>query len=312
MKKEKSSIIVYGMGKAYESVRFYIEETFDILAYSDKNWNKLNLERRGNVIPPDKIKDYLCDYIYISSEKYAEEIKRELEKNYGISPLKFLTIQDMWWYIGNQSIRDSWIISKLKEVPQGLTILDAGAGNMRYKPYCNHLAYISQDFGEYDDSKEEAGLQNRDWNSKKADKSVDVVLCSEVLEHLKDPNVALRELSRIIKKNGILLLTAPFCSLTHMAPYYYSNGFSRYWYEDNMKEVGFEIMEMIPYGNWFMYIAQELERFPYVAQRYTTTFDKDVTSKILEMVKILLDQSKIDEGSNELLCFGYLVKARRM
>ena len=61
----------------------------------------------------------------------------------------------MWWYVHNPDARDEWIINKIKEIPLGLSLLDVGAGNMPYKKYCNHLNYISQDFGEYDDSKDE-------------------------------------------------------------------------------------------------------------------------------------------------------------
>lgn len=262
---EKSRAIVYGLGEVYESSKYYLESAFDILACSDKRWKEFE---SGEVIAPENIKDYPYEYVYITSKKYSEEIKKELVGKYGISEKKILTIEDVWWNIENSSKRDKWIINKLKEIPAGLTLLDAGAGNMIYKKYCNHLNYISQDFGEYDDLEFEEGLQIKGWHSQKVDiisdvisiplddNSVDAILCSEVFEHIKNPIKALGEFARLIRHNGILLLTAPVCSITHMAPYYYANGFSKYWYEENLQEAGFEILEIKPRGNWFTFMAQ--------------------------------------------------------
>lgn len=37
----------------------------------------------------------------------------------------------------------------------------------------------------------------------------DVVLCTEVIEHVENQNEALKELSRVLKRNGILVITTP-------------------------------------------------------------------------------------------------------
>lgn len=46
-------------------------------------------------------------------------------------------------------VRIEWVIKQLKDLPEGLRILDAGAGERRFKPFCDHLKYVSRDFGEY-------------------------------------------------------------------------------------------------------------------------------------------------------------------
>jgi Methyltransferase domain len=94
----------------------------------------------------------------------------------------------------NTSTRQKWIAEKLSDIPTGQRILDAGAGEQQYKKYCNHLDYVSQDFGEYNPANAPVGLQMEDWNYGKLDivsditaipepdNSFDVVVCFELLE----------------------------------------------------------------------------------------------------------------------------------
>jgi len=41
------------------------------------------------------------------------------------------------------------------------------------------------------------------------DDAFDAIICSEVVEHLPDPDVALREISRVLRPGGVLALTTP-------------------------------------------------------------------------------------------------------
>ena len=131
----------------------------------------------------------------------------------------------------NEHSRTTWVKRVLSEIPTGSRILDAGAGEMQYKRFCIHLDYVSQDFGSYDGEGDASGLQVGSWDQSQIDivgditdipepsASFDAVMCIEVLEHLPDPPAALRELSRLLKSGGMLILTAPFCSLTHFSPH---------------------------------------------------------------------------------------------
>ncbi len=224
----------------------------------------------------------------------------------------------------NESVRQEWLEKVLTGIPSGLRILDAGAGELANKKYCSHLNYVSQDFCQYEGSGNNKGLQTGSWETQQtdivgdiadipeADESFDVVLCSEVLEHLPSPVLALQEFQRLLKKGGTLILTAPFCSLTHFAPYHYSTGFNQYFYEHHLEKLGFELIEMSANGNYFEYLAQEIRRVPSVAEKYTVSkvalFEK-VAIKIV--LKVLDRFSKQDSGSNELLCFGYHVIAKK-
>ena len=52
------------------------------------------------------------------------------------------------------------------------------------------------------------------------DASFDATLCSELLEHVPEPTPALDEFARLLKPGSFLILTAPFASNEHMAPYH--------------------------------------------------------------------------------------------
>ena len=223
----------------------------------------------------------------------------------------------------NESARVQWIEKTLKKIPAGSTILDAGAGESQFKRFCDHLKYIAQDFGQYE-GEGNIGLQMGKWDNSKLDivsdilsiplpdHSVDAVMCTEVLEHIPDPIGAIKEFGRLIKPGGYLLITAPFASLTHFAPYHFASGLSRFFYEKFLPENGFEITELELNGNFFEYVAQENRRIKTVAAKYAGK-KINIFHKIIIHLNLLILQnlSRKDRGSSELLCFGIHVFARK-
>ena len=220
--------------------------------------------------------------------------------------------------------RENWLEHTLLKVPVGSKILDAGAGEGRNKKYGSHLEYTSLDSGEYDGVGDKQGLHKGSRDYSKIDIIADIedlpikegtydaVLCVEVLEHVKNPNVALKELYRILKKGGTLILTAPFNSLTHYAPHFYSTGFSSYYYKYHLSELGFEIFELTPNGNFIEYMAQELRRIKNVSETYTSKkLSLLFTAAIYIVLRYLSKLSFIDKGSSELLCLGYFVVCKK-
>ena len=219
--------------------------------------------------------------------------------------------------------REQWVRSILESLPKG-NLLDCGAGECKYKDSCSHLNYVSQDFCQFDGNAI-AGLdKNGKWNTSKIDivsditnipvddQSFDYILCSEVLEHIKYPHLAIKEFSRIIKKNGTIILTAPFMSFTHFAPYHYCSGFDKYWYEEVLKDFGFKLKKIVASGNYFDLLSQDLLRGITVADKYSKRFNVIQNFILALMIRILNGKSKNDFGSSEFGCFHYFVIAEKM
>lgn len=222
----------------------------------------------------------------------------------------------------NESNRHTWIKKELSSLPPGSILLDAGAGEQPYKKYCTHLQYVSQDFAQYNPDELKQGLQMGQWDYgtldivsdiasiPRPDASFDAVLCSEVIEHIVNPIEAIKEFSRLLKPGGQLILTAPFCSMTHFAPYHFYSGYNRFFYETVLPEHGFEIVELTENGNYFEYIAQELKRLELIGINYAATNQPDEVKQALDVLLDYTQQcSAKDQGSSELLFFGMHVRA---
>lgn len=215
----------------------------------------------------------------------------------------------------NEGNRQAWLKKTLASLPAGTRILDAGAGELRNRPLCSHLAYVSQDFGQYQGAGDGKGLQTGKWDTSGIDlvcditaipepnAAFDAILCSEVLEHVPEPTKALDEFARLLRPGGKLILTAPFASLVHFAPYHYCSGFSRYWYEHHLTQRGFQIDELTPNGDWFAYCQQELMRLGSMARRYGDwgwPF-----AYVLGMLGALYFKVRGGQRADDLACFGW-------
>lgn len=224
----------------------------------------------------------------------------------------------------NEINRLNWLKKTLSKLPDGVRILDAGAGELAQKQFCKHLNYVSQDFAEYSGQGNGKGLQTGTWDQTQLDiisditaipepdNSFDAIMCIEVFEHIPNPILAIKEFSRLLKKGGYLIISAPFNSLTHFAPFHYYSGFNKYFFEYYLPENGFEIIEYETNGNYFEYLAQELWRLPEIAKKYANTKKGFMQKILIYFMALLLNKYNIkDTGSSELLSFGFQFIARK-
>lgn len=216
----------------------------------------------------------------------------------------------------NEETRNIWLAQCLGALESGSRLLDAGAGELRNRDLCAHLVYISQDICQYEGKGDSRGLQTGIWDTSKVDIicditdipepdcSFDAILCSEVFEHLTDPLKAIAEFSRLLKPEGKLIITAPFSSLVHFAPYHFATGFSRYWYEHHLPLNGFKVDELIANGDWFSVLKQESLRLPKMARQYGRGFP--IFAYIIAGINaIYFSTVNKRRGADDISCFGW-------
>ena len=183
----------------------------------------------------------------------------------------------------NEYNRDQFVSEVAKATPRGAKVLDAGAGSCKYRPLFTHCDYKTQDFHQYEGSSVGPMADKDVWSYGQidyvcdatsipvADGSFDVVLCTEVLEHVPEPISVVKEFSRILRVGGKLFLTAPLGSGLHQEPYHFYGGYTPYWYQLFLGKIGFEQIEIIPNGGFFKHYAQESRRFSaWIAPRHVT------------------------------------------
>jgi ubiquinone/menaquinone biosynthesis C-methylase UbiE len=226
--------------------------------------------------------------------------------------------------LNNKQDRLKWIQTTLLALPNGWKILDAGAGEQPFRPYCKHLTYVAQDFAKYDGKGNGSGIHQGSWSNENHDiisditaipvesGTFDAVMCTEVLEHVPHPVDAIKEMVRVLRPGGKIIITAPFVSLTHFAPYHYSTGFNRYFYEYWLEKYNCEIKELTFNGNYFESIAQEL-RYSFEASIEYSGLKPGLKEKLAQRIilSFLKRNSKQAPGSKDLLAFGLMIVAEK-
>ncbi len=174
----------------------------------------------------------------------------------------------------NTRLRRTWVAEQAARIPAGARVLDVGAGVGQYRPLFAHCEYKAQDFAQ------EPGTIDKytrlDYVSDITaipveDGSFDVVLCTEVLEHVPEPIKAVQEMARILRPGGRLLLSAPLGSLLHQEPYHYYGGYTPHWYRKYLPQFGLRIEALERNRGFFSLFGQEAQRFASLIDPRRTT-----------------------------------------
>lgn len=126
--------------------------------------------------------------------------------------------------------------------------IDLGAGKAKYKEIVKTAAtdYIALDAFSNENIDVVADITNTGLEGN----SFDTVICTHVFEHIPRPWLATREISRLLKKEGICIITAPFIQTSHADPEDYFR-YTVQGLESLFRDNGFEIVESGGYGRMF-------------------------------------------------------------
>lgn len=114
-------------------------------------------------------------------------------------------------------------------------VLDIGCGHKPYRDLFPGTQHWGMDHGIIDTSPDFVGdalcLPVRD-------ECIDIVFATQVIEHVTDPHVMLRECRRVLRINGCLILSGPFYWPLHEEPYDFFR-FTKYGFQQLLKDSGF-------------------------------------------------------------------------
>ena len=117
-------------------------------------------------------------------------------------------------------------------------VLDAGSGEGdRYKNFFKFDKYISLDINKNSNPDIIGSVENISLG----DSSVDSIVSTQVLEHIKNPQKAIEEFYRVLKSGGYCLVTVPQLNELHEEPHDYFR-FTKYGLEEIFSHTGFKII----------------------------------------------------------------------
>ncbi len=140
-----------------------------------------------------------------------------------------------------------------KKASSGELILDAGAGKKPYKKHFSHLSYESADLPGNGEHTYQCDLHKIPVE----DKRFSLIICNQVLEHVKNPFVVVKELERICKPGGFLFFSVPFYYPEHMIPYDYYR-YTRYGAKLLAEQAGFDVESVENVDSYLSMISFQL------------------------------------------------------
>lgn len=128
-----------------------------------------------------------------------------------------------WWFVAREKIISNYIkklITSKNLSNQDLKILNVGCGPGRSSQYLSKFGHVvSIEYDKYccEFASEKTGLEIINGSITELpfdDNSFDLVCAFDVIEHVEDDQLAVQEMKRVAKENGVLFITVPaFMSL---------------------------------------------------------------------------------------------------
>jgi SAM-dependent methyltransferase len=149
-------------------------------------------------------------------------------------------------------------IKNISLIFEGGSLLDVGCGTKPYEPLFKVDSYIGLDIANGFHEKDSKLTNVYYYDGKEFpfnDKHFDYVISIQVLEHVFEQEQFLEEMYRVLKPNGLLFITVPFCGYEHEIPYDYGR-YTSFGLKYFISKKGFEVIEQHKNGNFIETLTQ--------------------------------------------------------
>ncbi len=196
--------------------------------------------------------------------------------------------------------------------PLNAAVLDLGAGESPYRELFGHARYTTSDWTE---SLHVRGRRADIIASAEAlpvaDGSFDLVLCTQVLEHVPEPGAVLAECFRVLAPGGRVALTVPLLWELHEAPHDYFR-YTEYGVRYLLNKAGFDDLQVEPRGNGFTALAQLMLNLGWAmgdAQDGLSEHRAEARAILTRLGSELASLAPLDVG--KVMPLGYTATARK-
>lgn len=146
-----------------------------------------------------------------------------------------------------------------KSVPANALVLDAGSGLQPYLQLFNHTRYESADFEKLDIEYKKTTYVCDLRNIPVEDCRYDFIIFNQVMEHLPEPGIVLKELYRVLKQGGKLFYSGPLFYEEHQQPYDFYR-FTQFGIRFLFTQQGFNINRIEWMEGYFGTVGYQLEK----------------------------------------------------
>lgn len=214
------------------------------------------------------------------------------------------------FYLARSSLRD--VLTELAPHIAG-RLLDVGCGSKPYRSLFEVDEYVGLDID--NEVSRKRGVADNYYDGTEFPfpaASYNVVLCNQVLEHVFNPDDFLREISRVLRPGGLLLLSVPFVWDEHEQPYDYAR-YSSFGLRALLEKQGFRILQHHKLGADASTLFQLANAYLFkVSQGWRRPYTLLLTATIMALINIMgIIAGKILPGNPDLY-LDHVVLAEKM
>lgn len=191
-------------------------------------------------------------------------------------------------------------------------ILDVGCGLKPYRKVFKTKEYIGIDidFGGHPNDQKNVDHFYDGETIPYEQQTFDNILCTQVLEHTIKPETTIKEMSRVIKTNGLLFISMPFIYPEHEIPFDFQR-YTKYKHIKLLTENNFSIVQIKKTTGFWGTFGQVFVVYIFESIKFRASFLKTVLSIFIlgpiQIFSIILDILFIKSGPT----MDYVIIARK-